>query len=1081
VKIGLYEAGNWIDRNGDGICQTSQDLNGDGDIIGDEMLAWGQDECVLYEVVLIPGREGTYVPGTFVGGGPTPTPTPTPIGEGWFHQDVGTPLPGSVAYAAGTWTITADGHDIWDTSDDFHFVYKPVSGDCEIIARVVSITPENLQGWEKAGVMIRETLDADSKHTMMVMTGGSGGGAAFQWRASTSGNSSWMEIYPNVSPAHWVKLVRKDNTFTGYISTDGDSGLWVYQGEINIKMSPKFYIGLCHTSHRSDSMSTAVFDNVNVTVVAPDYPYAWNPIPSDGAKYMPIDVTISWSPGDFAVSHDVYFGTSSTPAFIGNQLGTTYDPGSLNPATTYYWQIVEQPGGHAGPVWSFETAPISTPGTILREVWLGIDGTHVWNLTFGSSYPHEPSFSDELTSFEAPTNWTDSYGTRIQGNLHPKTSGDYTFWIAGDDESELWLSTDDNPAHAVLIAWIDNYGWCSPREWDKYPSQQSAPISLIGGQKYYIMAIQKEGFGGDNLAVAWQGPDCQTRDVIDGSYLSPHAGPGVPLPTGYDTGLDIWRTSPRGLAIDATNNLWAGTYSTSKYYYIDGSTGMILKSVDVSPWDHHAYGAVIDKNGILWSSGHDNPPRVLRLDPSTDTISSLDIGHKHVYGLGLDYLDHLFVSAWTYQKLSRLNVITGSKDWTLYKPELYEARGVACTSDNNVWVATTSPGTVYRYDNDGNPVAEIYVGSPTGVAVDAAGKVWSCNLNDDYITRIDPATNMGTVDLSKRIIGSGGHYTYSDMTGIVSRTITTKTGTWTVVYDSGTQNTPWGTVSWSSSEPTGTSVTVKVRSSNDRINWSAWETSGNGVPLIATPNGQYLQIEATLRIISGEESPILYDLTVNRPPVANAGPDQTVEQESYAGTVVTLDGSASTDADSTPGTNDDIVSFDWYEDTTLLGSGETLNHAFPLGSHTVTLVVTDSFGQTDSDEVVIIVQDTTPPEFTLSVTPTTLWPPDHKMVLITPVWTVTDKCDRSPNVSLISITMNEGDETNTFDGIYDNTVGDGHTIKDIQVTSDVSIYLRAERSGTGAGRIYTITYRAIDYSGNVTIQSATVTVLHDKR
>jgi hypothetical protein len=321
VKIGLYEAGNWIDRNGDGICQTSRDTNVDGDITGDELLPWGQDECVLYEVVLIPGREGTYVPGTFVGGGPTPTPTPTPIGEGWFHQDVGTPLPGSVAYAAGTWTITADGHDIWDTSDDFHFVYKPVSGDCEIIARVVSITPENLQGWEKAGVMIRETLDADSKHAMMVMTGGSGGGAAFQWRASTSGNSSWMEIYPNVSPAHWVKLVRKDNTFTGYISTDGDSGLWVYQGEINIKMSPKFYIGLCHTSHRSDSMSTAVFDNVNVTVVAPDYPYAWNPIPSDGAKYMPIDVTISWSPGDFAVSHDVYFGTSSTPAFIGNQLG----------------------------------------------------------------------------------------------------------------------------------------------------------------------------------------------------------------------------------------------------------------------------------------------------------------------------------------------------------------------------------------------------------------------------------------------------------------------------------------------------------------------------------------------------------------------------------------------------------------------------------------------------------------------------------------------------------------------------------------------------------------------------------------
>ena len=65
TKIGLYEAGNWIDRNEDGICQTSQDTNADGDIAGDELLPWGEDECVLYEVVLIPGREGTYVPGTF--------------------------------------------------------------------------------------------------------------------------------------------------------------------------------------------------------------------------------------------------------------------------------------------------------------------------------------------------------------------------------------------------------------------------------------------------------------------------------------------------------------------------------------------------------------------------------------------------------------------------------------------------------------------------------------------------------------------------------------------------------------------------------------------------------------------------------------------------------------------------------------------------------------------------------------------------------------------------------------------------------------------------------------------------------
>ncbi|MHC4395065.1 MAG: right-handed parallel beta-helix repeat-containing protein [Planctomycetota bacterium] len=220
-------------------------------------------------------------------------------------------------------------------------------------------------------------------------------------------------------------------------------------------------------------------------------------------------------------------------------------------------------------------------------------------------------------------------------------------------------------------------------------------------------------------------------------------------------------------------------------------------------------------------------------------------------------------------------------------------------------------------------------------------------------------------------------------------------------------------------------------------------------------------------------------VSLNQPPTADAGADQTVEQESYDGAEVTLDGSGSTDADSTPGTNDDIVSFNWYEADTLLGSGETINYTFPLGAHTVTLVVTDSFGETDEDEVAIVVQDTTPPEFTLSVTPNMLWPPNHKIVQITPSWTVSDNCDDSPTVTLVSITMNEGEETNTYDPQYDNTLGDGHTTDDIQII-DGNIYLRAERSGTGTGRIYTITYQAIDDSGNVTVDSATITVPHDQ-
>ena len=68
VKVGLYENGQYIDRNLNGTIDTSRDLNGDGSITGSEILPFGFDECVLLEVVVIPGKEGSYAPGTYTGG-----------------------------------------------------------------------------------------------------------------------------------------------------------------------------------------------------------------------------------------------------------------------------------------------------------------------------------------------------------------------------------------------------------------------------------------------------------------------------------------------------------------------------------------------------------------------------------------------------------------------------------------------------------------------------------------------------------------------------------------------------------------------------------------------------------------------------------------------------------------------------------------------------------------------------------------------------------------------------------------------------------------------------------------------------
>ncbi len=159
-------------------------------------------------------------------------------------------------------------------------------------------------------------------------------------------------------------------------------------------------------------------------------------------------------------------------------------------------------------------------GFILREWWTGISGNPVNNLTSDINYPMNPNGRALITSLEGPTDWADNYGTRIRGYLYPPADGNYTFWIASDDYSQLWLSTDADPCHAVQIAYVS--GWTNSREWTKYTSQTSTPKSLLAGHKYYIEALQKEGTGGDNIAVAWQGPEVATQQIIDGVYLSPY-------------------------------------------------------------------------------------------------------------------------------------------------------------------------------------------------------------------------------------------------------------------------------------------------------------------------------------------------------------------------------------------------------------------------------------------------------------------------------------------------------------------------------------------------------------------------------
>jgi endoglucanase len=214
-------------------------------------------------------------------------------------------------------------------------------------------------------------------------------------------------------------------------------------------------------------------------------------------------------------------------------------------------------------------------GTILREFWNGITGATVASLTSNAAYPASPTGSAQLTSFEGPTNAGDNYGSRIRGYIHPPISGPYVFWIASDDQSDLLLSTNDNPANATRIAFVAE--WTDSRQWTKFPTQRSASINLVGGQRYYIEAIHKEATGGDNLAVSWQGPGI-AQTVIPGNFLSPFVtGPANNFALSViraGTGTGTVLSSPAGIncGTTCTANFAAGASVTLTATAAAGST-----------------------------------------------------------------------------------------------------------------------------------------------------------------------------------------------------------------------------------------------------------------------------------------------------------------------------------------------------------------------------------------------------------------------------------------------------------------------------------------------------------------------------
>ena len=289
------------------------------DVSGDYVLRLTADDGAATDAAEVTVRVGTGQSATFQ------------------NADIGAvSAAGSYSEAGGVHTVVGSGADIWNNKDEFHYVYLPLSGDGEITAKMTITDNPGGDKWAKAGLMIRETLDPGARNVMIHRSAGNGN--RLQIREEVDGSSS----SEGDTDLAWIRLNRTGDQFTGSVSTDGLT--WTELHTATLAMTEDVWIGMAVTSHSDGDLTTATFENLDVSVTT-------------GNLGPEVDAGPDASP-DVGVTHDL--------------TGTIADDGNpdVPGAVTSLWQRRSGPG----------TVSFSDTGSITSTVTFDTTGTHVLRL-----------------------------------------------------------------------------------------------------------------------------------------------------------------------------------------------------------------------------------------------------------------------------------------------------------------------------------------------------------------------------------------------------------------------------------------------------------------------------------------------------------------------------------------------------------------------------------------------------------------------------------------------------------------------------------------------------------------------------